>query len=170
MNLDEALLAYKAELDEFEPGRDSSLPVDLAVMHIGEALLEEWGLPTPQGKFRLAELFIDAQRVVSLEEIQAVYDERCAQVAVDEAAEDAMIEPASRPYRKRPIPEDIRWEVFERDGFKCVTCGSRRFLRADHKHPERHGGLATLENLQTLCRSCNSRKGARVPSATKGGA
>lgn len=68
-------------------------------------------------------------------------------------------------YRKKNIPEALRWEVFERDGFACVRCGARRMLRADHKHPESAGGEATLENLQTLCHGCNSRKGARVGKA-----
>jgi 5-methylcytosine-specific restriction endonuclease McrA len=52
--------------------------------------------------------------------------------------------------------------VFERDDFRCLKCGSRRNLNADHIHPESKGGPTTLENLQTLCRGCNSRKGARV--------
>lgn len=66
-----------------------------------------------------------------------------------------------RTYKKVPIPEELRWEVFVRDEFKCVHCGSQKFLRADHIIPESKGGLATLENLQTLCRNCNSRKGAK---------
>lgn len=64
-------------------------------------------------------------------------------------------------YEKKPIPEPLRWQVFERDGFACRGCGTRQMLRADHVVAERRGGLATLENLQTLCRSCNSKKGAR---------
>lgn len=62
---------------------------------------------------------------------------------------------------KEPIPETLRWAVFERDGFKCKKCPSRRFLRADHIIPESRGGRATLENLQTLCASCNSKKGTK---------
>jgi hypothetical protein len=65
-------------------------------------------------------------------------------------------------YRKEIIPEPLRWEVFERDGFECVKCGSRRMLRADHIVPESKGGKATLGNLQTLCMPCNSSKGSRV--------
>lgn len=64
--------------------------------------------------------------------------------------------------RKVPIPEEMRWEVFERDGFACKQCGSKRWLRADHVIPESAGGPTTLENLQTLCRSCNSRKGIKA--------
>ena len=65
-------------------------------------------------------------------------------------------------YVKKTIPEALRWKVFERDGFTCKCCGARDHLRADHIVPERKGGLATLENLQTLCAVCNSRKGDRA--------
>lgn len=59
------------------------------------------------------------------------------------------------------ITEFLRWAVFERDNFTCKKCGSRSRLTADHILAESKGGEATMENLQTLCRSCNSRKGAK---------
>lgn len=64
--------------------------------------------------------------------------------------------------RYKPIPHHLRWEVFERDDFTCKSCGSRRALTADHIMPRSKGGLAKLDNLQTLCRSCNSKKGSQV--------
>lgn len=66
----------------------------------------------------------------------------------------------SRVTGKVVIPDDLRWKVWERDDFTCRHCGSRRFLSVDHIHPESKGGTLALDNLQTLCRSCNSRKGA----------
>jgi DNA-binding transcriptional ArsR family regulator len=63
---------------------------------------------------------------------------------------------------KVKIPSELRWQVWERDNFTCKHCGKRQFLSVDHIHPESAGGQATLDNLQTLCRSCNSRKGARI--------
>lgn len=72
-----------------------------------------------------------------------------------------------RGYQKAPIPEALRWQVFERDAFTCVKCGSRRMLRADHIYPERLGGETTLSNLQTLCHICNSRKGMSIPLPTE---
>lgn len=63
--------------------------------------------------------------------------------------------------RKASIPVDLRWEIFERDEFTCKKCGTRRRLTIDHIIAESKGGLTTIENLQTLCHSCNSRKGAR---------
>lgn len=65
-------------------------------------------------------------------------------------------------YLKQRIPEKLRQQVFERDEFCCVECGSRKRLNADHIVPERHGGKAELDNLQTLCKPCNSEKGSKL--------
>jgi len=63
--------------------------------------------------------------------------------------------------KKIPIPNHFKWLVWERDNFTCKHCGSRKNLSVDHIIPESKGGQLTMENAQTLCRSCNSRKGAR---------
>jgi hypothetical protein len=68
---------------------------------------------------------------------------------------------AMRPARKR-IPDGIRFEVFQRDGYKCLHCGTDENLSLDHIHPYSLGGTDAIKNLQTLCRPCNSRKGART--------
>jgi hypothetical protein len=45
--------------------------------------------------------------------------------------------------------------IFERDGYKCVTCGLGREngleLHIDHIKPRSLGGQGTVENGQTLC-------------------
>ena len=61
------------------------------------------------------------------------------------------------------ISNDLRWQVWERDNFTCQNCGTRRRLSVDHILPVARGGPTTYENLTTLCKSCNSRKGARLP-------
>lgn len=66
-----------------------------------------------------------------------------------------------QPYRKKPIPTELRWAVFRRDDYRCVKCGYDADLTADHIEPEVKGGRAGIDNLQTLCRSCNSKKGTR---------
>ena len=63
-------------------------------------------------------------------------------------------------YTKKPISHGVRMQVFERDGFKCLKCGMQKNLTVDHIYPEILGGSDDLENLQTLCRSCNSSKGS----------
>lgn len=65
-------------------------------------------------------------------------------------------------YMKVKIPTELRWAVWERDNFTCRHCGSRRSLAVDHIYPESRGGATTLDNLQTLCKRCNSRKGAKL--------
>lgn len=66
------------------------------------------------------------------------------------------------PYRKKKINGTIRTLVYERDSYQCVHCGVRKDLSLDHIHPESKGGATTVENLQTLCRSCNSKKGVSL--------
>ncbi len=77
-----------------------------------------------------------------------------------------MIVGGPSPFHQQPgkalIPPALRWEVWERDDFTCVHCGTRRSLSVDHVHPESLGGKTELSNLQTLCRSCNSRKGTQL--------
>jgi hypothetical protein len=60
------------------------------------------------------------------------------------------------------IPVEVRREVMERDGHRCLECGATDQLSLDHIVPYSHGGPDTVENLRVLCRPCNSRKGNRV--------
>ena len=70
--------------------------------------------------------------------------------------------------RGRPkIPASLRWRVWERDNFTCRMCDRRQYLEIDHVIPVSRGGETTIENSQTLCRTCNRRKGASVEG--KGG-
>jgi 5-methylcytosine-specific restriction protein A len=69
---------------------------------------------------------------------------------------------AVRPKKQKvTIPPEIRWLVWERDNFTCNHCGTRQNLSVDHVVPESKGGTLELSNLQTLCRRCNSSKGAK---------
>jgi len=60
------------------------------------------------------------------------------------------------------IKAGIRWQVFERDDFKCVACGKSAqdgaILHVDHIIPRSKGGENTMENYQTLCHLCNIGK------------
>lgn len=68
---------------------------------------------------------------------------------------------------KRGIGLSLRYKVFSRDKFKCVGCGTSPatnqscVLHVDHILPFSKGGKTTIENLQTLCGSCNLGKGNR---------
>lgn len=63
----------------------------------------------------------------------------------------------SRPH----IPFELREAVYARDGYACLHCGASERLSLDHIHPFSKGGRDVFDNLQTLCRSCNSKKGTR---------
>lgn len=55
-----------------------------------------------------------------------------------------------------------RLRIYERDGFRCLHCSTTEDLTIDHIVPRRRGGTNDESNLQTLCRRCNSSKGAKV--------
>jgi len=57
------------------------------------------------------------------------------------------------------IPESLRNQVFERDDYKCVKCGATERLQLDHIIPFSKGGKTELDNLETLCKTCNLKKG-----------
>lgn len=64
--------------------------------------------------------------------------------------------------RREPIPEDVKFEVWRRDGGKCVICGSQKNLEFDHIIPFSKGGSSTARNIQLLCQDCNRRKSNQI--------
>ena len=53
-----------------------------------------------------------------------------------------------------------RQKVFDRDGNKCLRCGSEEDLTIDHEIPTSLGGKDFDGNKQTLCQPCNVWKGS----------
>ena len=66
----------------------------------------------------------------------------------------------TRP-KRRAIPKRLREIVMQRDNHRCRWCGEVNplLLTIDHITPVARGGQNEPDNLQFLCRSCNSRKG-----------
>jgi hypothetical protein len=59
---------------------------------------------------------------------------------------------------RQHIPEWLRNKIFDRDYNKCLLCGTDKNISVDHIIPFSKGGRTIETNLQTLCRSCNSKK------------
>lgn len=49
-------------------------------------------------------------------------------------------------------------EIKEKFNNLCAGCFKPKFLTRDHIHPLSKGGSNYIDNIQPLCRSCNSRK------------
>lgn len=62
------------------------------------------------------------------------------------------------------IPLSLRFEILQRDGFRCQFCGKQvpeTELEVDHIHPRSQGGKDSKDNLVAACRDCNRGKSDR---------
>ncbi|HHG85573.1 MAG TPA: HNH endonuclease [Bacteroidetes bacterium] len=66
----------------------------------------------------------------------------------------------SLPFKKVALS---RTNIFKRDGYQCVYCGTRENLSLDHVIPRSKGGRDSWHNLVTACQKCNTEKGDRTP-------
>jgi 5-methylcytosine-specific restriction endonuclease McrA len=66
--------------------------------------------------------------------------------------------------KNQQLKPSLRTAVMERDAYRCKHCDDHINLSVDHIYPKSKGGSDDMDNLQTLCRSCNSKKGAKVVS------
>lgn len=68
------------------------------------------------------------------------------------------------------LSKSARFEIFKRDGFRCVYCGAdpqSKPLHVDHIEPQCEGGSDDSSNLVTACVDCNLGKGPRRLSDSK---
>lgn len=88
--------------------------------------------------------------------------------------EEATVERArSLAEQQVRVMPSIRWQVFQRDGFRCVHCGREPerdnvVLHLDHVVPRSRGGSDQMDNLQTLCHLCNLGKSNRLETPSPG--
>ncbi len=64
--------------------------------------------------------------------------------------------------KSRTITQEVKDKVWNRDGGKCVECGSNENLEFDHIIPHSKGGANTYRNIQLLCEPCNRSKSAKI--------
>ena len=73
----------------------------------------------------------------------------------------------ARPGRKNKIvavgvTRTQRRRILLRDGNRCVQCNGTESLCIDHVIPTSRGGDSSDGNLQTLCSTCNTKKGNKL--------
>ena len=81
-------------------------------------------------------------------------------LALQELIDEGEIFPEAN--KRPPIPKDVVDTVWNRDGGKCVYCGSNENLHLDHIIPFSNGGDTSVENLQLLCQKCNLEKSNKI--------
>jgi len=64
--------------------------------------------------------------------------------------------------KRAPLSDEVKLFVWNRDGGKCVKCGSSEKLEFDHVIPFSKGGSNTARNIQLLCEKCNRSKGGEL--------
>ena len=62
----------------------------------------------------------------------------------------------------RHIPSEVKRVVYDRDGGKCVKCGSQINLHYDHIIPISRGGSNPEKNIQILCEAHNLKKSNKI--------
>jgi len=89
-----------------------------------------------------------------------VYSENATKIELTEYEEKDILSKGID--EKNTVKPGIRWQVFERDDFKCVACGvsaaDGAILHVDHIIPRSKGGKDVIDNYQTLCHTCNIGK------------
>ena len=63
------------------------------------------------------------------------------------------------------FPYGVKRELFQAQGGRCMYCGGWQrldLMDIDHKQPLSPGGSDDGDNLQLLCRTCNTRKGPKT--------
>ena len=81
-------------------------------------------------------------------------------LALQELIDEGEIFPEAN--KRPPIPKDVVDTVWNRDGGKCVYCGSNENLHLDHIIPFSKGGDTSVENLQLVCQKCNLEKSNKI--------
>lgn len=81
-------------------------------------------------------------------------------LALKELEDEGLI--FSEASKRPPIPKEVVDVVWNRDGGKCVYCGSQKNLHLDHIIPFSKGGDSSVENLQILCQECNLKKSNKI--------
>lgn len=61
----------------------------------------------------------------------------------------------SKRSRACDITAKVKRAVWERDGHRCIICGSSSAMPNAHYIPRSKGGLGIEQNIVTLCQNCH---------------
>ena len=113
-------------------------------------LQEIFGLSYDEfSEYNKFEALLAIQRGAKLEELDVAPDNSAIKLSKN-------LEKESK--RSRTISQEVKDKVWNRDGGKCIICGSNELIEFDHIIPFSRGGANTYRNIQILCQSCNRSK------------
>lgn len=114
---------------------------------------------TVRRAFRL--LFVEKAEVIQ-------YDHHEIRTAREIFRAPSIIRLQHRIKRPRPRMRLSRREVFARDKHTCQYCGHvTHDLTLDHVVPRHRGGAHSWDNLVAACKTCNHRKGGKLPDEAR---
>lgn len=134
--------------------------------HVEEGMVEKAKRWKPRTDFRIVVSYSYTspagrnsyrnERVFSYEEVKALMEES-ARIVRERNARQQQIK-----RERAKVTPGVRYDVFLRDHFRCVICGSAQSdgvkLHVDHIIPVSKGGTSDMSNLRTLCDRCNMGK------------
>lgn len=156
-------LAYRRLLDLYYT-LEGPLPIDVKPLcrrariaqDVAEQILSEFFIKTADG-------FHHSRCDQELERIYAKSEKARASAKFSvEVRKSNYAKRAERLYdaKAKGTHTSIEWEALkDACGSKCVKCGADEPLTKDHIQPIYQGGSDGLDNIQPLCKSCNSAKG-----------
>ena len=118
-------------------------------------------------EFALVDYDTAANTIKSLKDNGAIWAVRQGMMQDEIRAAEEIAKEKEGSYRKRGLPKKLKIIVHQRDNYACVMCKRTDDLSVDHIIPEIEGGSDEIDNLQILCRSCNSKKGKRRVAISK---
>ncbi|SRR5258708_18522761 len=139
--------------------------------------LNHWAQSQPVQYTELSEQLLDRQiedmrrgirmklkskRLEALSSFYSLVDEMNWEQVLSYIDKMAIVNDKELQLADRYIPPEVKKAVWERDGGRCVKCGSQSEMHFDHIIPRSKGGSTTVENLQLLCKSHNLAKGSRI--------